>query len=217
MKDAKMEELLCRFMDGETSVEDEATLANYFRNATDEDKPAGMPEEDWKAYREMFRQFDEGFDCGLNTTVPPGRRRRLWFYLSGAAAAAVIAMAIIIGAGEEETVPMVAEAPTADTIKDTAAPIDTVVKEDTSKPDTPQKAAPKKTAPKKQRRLPYTPAVPRNLLAQAAEANGVSEDSMAVALEETEHLIKAVTVYQEISINEICNVEFEEEEEEYYY
>ena len=37
------------------------------------------------------------------------------------------------------------------------------------------------------------------------------EDSMAVALEEAERLINAMTVYQEILINEICNVEFEEE------
>ena len=33
MKQAKMEELLVRFMDGETSVEEETALAGYFRNA----------------------------------------------------------------------------------------------------------------------------------------------------------------------------------------
>ena len=81
--------------------------------------------------------------------------------------------------------------------------------------DSAQKDIVPKPAPKKQRRLPYTPPIPRNMLAQAAEANGISEDSMAVALEETEHLIKAMTVYQEIRVEEICNVEFEEEE--YYY
>ena len=43
MKQAKMEELLVRFMDGETSVEEETALAGYFRNATDDDKPADMP------------------------------------------------------------------------------------------------------------------------------------------------------------------------------
>ena len=34
---------------------------------------------------------------------------------------------------------------------------------------------------------------------------------MAVALEEAERLINAMTVYQEIRVNEICNVDFEEE------
>ena len=37
MKQAKMEELLVRFMDGETSVEEETALAGYFCNATDDE------------------------------------------------------------------------------------------------------------------------------------------------------------------------------------
>ena len=209
MKQAKMEELLVRFMDGETSVEEETALAGYFRNATDDDKPADMPDEDWKAYREMFRVLDEDLDRRPNATVPPGRHSRRWFYLSGAACAAAVCAAIMLG-GEKEAVPIVAEALPADTATAITAPIDTVTSADSVQKD----IAPK-PAPKKQRRLPYTPPIPRNMLAQAAEANGISEDSMAVALEETEHLIKAMTVYQEIRVEEICNVEFEEEE--YYY
>ena len=204
-----MEELLVRFMDGETSVEEETALAGYFRNATDDDKPADMPDEDWKAYREMFRVLDEDLDRRPNATVPPGRHSRRWFYLSGAACAAAVCAAIMLGGGEE-AVPIVAEALPADTATAITAPIDTVTSADSAQKD----IAPK-LAPKKQRRLPYTPPIPRNMLAQAAEANGISEDSMAVALEETEHLIKAMTVYQEIRVEEICNVEFEEEE--YYY
>ena len=210
MKQAKMEELLVRFMDGETSVEEETALAGYFRNATDDDKPADMPDEDWKAYREMFRVLDEDLDRRPNATVPPGRHSRRWFYLSGAACAAAVCAAIMLGGDEKEAVPIVAEALPADTATAITAPIDTVTSADSAQKD----IAPK-LAPKKQRRLPYTPPIPRNMLAQAAEANGISEDSMAVALEETEHLIKAMTVYQEIRVEEICNVEFEEEE--YYY
>ena len=210
MKQAKMEELLVRFMDGETSVEEETALAGYFRNATDDDKPADMPDEDWKAYREMFRVLDEDLDRRPNATVPPGRHSRRWFYLSGAACPAAISTAIKLDDGEKEAVPIVAEALPADTATAITAPIDTVTSADSA-----QKDIVPKPAPKKQRRLPYTPPIPRNMLAQAAEANGISEDSMAVALEETEHLIKAMTVYQEIRVEEICNVEFEEEE--YYY
>ena len=206
MKQAKMEELLVRFMDGETSVEEETALAGYFRNATDDDKPADMPDEDWKAYREMFRVLDEDLDRRSNAAVPPGRHSRRRFYLSGAACAAAVCAAIMHGGGEKEAVPIVAEALPADTATAITAPIDTVTSADSAQKD----IAPK-LAPKKQRRLPYTPPIPRNMLAQAAEANGISEDSMAVALEEAERLINAMTVYQEILINEICNVEFEEE------
>ena len=210
MKQAKMEELLVRFMDGETSVEEETALAGYFRNATDDDKPADMPDEDWKAYRAMFRVLDEDLDRRPNATMPPGRHSRRSFYLSCAACAAAVCAAIMLGGGEKEAGPIVAEALADDTATAIAAPIDTVTSADSVQKD----IAPK-PAPKKQRRLPYTPPIPRNMLAQAAEANGISEDSMAVALEETEHLIKAMTVYQEIRVEEICNVEFEEEE--YYY
>ena len=63
--------------------------------------------------------------------------------------------------------------------------------------------------------MPYTLTVPRPLLAEAdslpSAVEAFGEDSMAVALEEAERLINAMTVYQEILINEICNVEFEEE------
>ena len=101
MKQAKMEELLVRFMDGETSVEEETALAGYFRNATDDDKPADMPDEDWKAYREMFRVLDEDLDRRPNAAVTPGRHSRRWFYLSGAACAAAVCAAIMLGGGEK--------------------------------------------------------------------------------------------------------------------
>ena len=48
MKEVRIEELLSRFIDGETSVEEETVLADFFRKATDGDKPADMPEEDWE-------------------------------------------------------------------------------------------------------------------------------------------------------------------------
>ena len=60
MKEIEVEELLKRFMTGETSVEEETALAEYFREATDEDRPDSIPEEDWEAYREMFRMFEDG-------------------------------------------------------------------------------------------------------------------------------------------------------------
>ena len=69
MKDIEVEDLLKRFMDGETSVEEETALAEYFFGAGDEDRPNNIPKEDWEAYREMFRMFDDG-NIGVRVTHP---------------------------------------------------------------------------------------------------------------------------------------------------
>ena len=69
MKDIKVEELLKRFMDGETSVEEEMALTEYFRGATDDDRPDNISKEDWVSYREMFRMFDDE-DIGVRGTHP---------------------------------------------------------------------------------------------------------------------------------------------------
>ena len=44
MKDIEVEELLRRFMDGETSLEEETALAEYFRGAGGDDRPDSVPE-----------------------------------------------------------------------------------------------------------------------------------------------------------------------------
>ena len=273
MKEIEVEGLLARFMNGETSVEEETALADYFQHATDEDKPAGMPYVDWAAYREMFRQFDEGFEdveymarhvksrlsatCKRQGKAKIGRHGYLWLGMSAAAVAALVVMVLTLGRGSGKVAPTVAEAP--DSVSSITLPVDTVVErsDNADIPPTPSQ----KAKPKKQRRLPYTLPVPRPLLAEAVsseqradgseqravsselkaqgsrltaqgrdtctialsqvatpdarskalEAEAASEDSMAVALEEAERLINAMIVYQEIMINEICNVEFEEE------
>lgn len=213
MKEIKVEELLKRFMDGETSVEEEMALTEYFREATDEDRPDSIPEEDWEAYREMFRMFEDGeAGRGRDAHAPRGIR----IYMAAAAVAAFIVLVLILNVGGKQGKPMIAEVEAVDTIKAMNVPIDTL----RDKPsidklrDGNVEISPtptQKAKPKKQQKLPYTPPVPRHLIAQVAEANGISEDSMAVALEEAERLINAMTVYQEIRISEICNVEYEEE------
>ena len=69
MKDIEVEELLRRFMDGETSLEEETALAEYFRGAGGDDRPDSIPEEDWEAYREMFRMFEDGY-IGVRVSHP---------------------------------------------------------------------------------------------------------------------------------------------------
>ena len=213
MKDIKVEELLKRFMDGETSVEEEMALTEYFREATDEDRPDSIPEEDWEAYREMFRMFEDGeAGRGRDAHAPKGIR----IYMAAAAVAALFVFVFMLNVGGDQGEPLIAEVGAVDTIKAMSVPIDTLREEPSIdkmrdgnveiSPTPSQKAKPKNL-----QKLPYTPPVPRHLIAQAAKANEISEDSMAVALEEAERLINAMTVYQEIRISEICNVEYEEE------
>lgn len=212
MKDIKVEELLKRFMDGETSVEEEMALTEYFREATDEDRPDSIPEEDWEAYREMFRMFEDGeAGRGRDAHAPRGIR----IYMAAAAVAAFIVLVLILNVGGKQGKPMIAEVEAVDTIKAMTVPIDTLRDKpsiDKLRNDNVEVSPTPslKAKPKKQQKLPYTPPVPRHLIAQVAEANEVSEDSMAVALEEAERLINAMTVYQELRISEICNVEYEE-------
>ena len=88
----QIEALLDKFMDGQTTVEEEAQLADYFRSA---DVPA-----EWEDYRVMFDYFDSGMENGL---VPMERPRptltrlmgRRWW---GIAAAACITAAIVVTA-----------------------------------------------------------------------------------------------------------------------
>ena len=231
MKEIEVEDLLKRFMAGETSVEEETALAEYFSGATDDDRPDSISMEDWEAYREMFRIFDDG-DIGVRGTHPhitkqeSGLRigrgrdahapRGIRIYMAAAAVAAFIVLVFMLNIGGEQGKPMIAEVEAVDTIKAMNVPIDTLRDKpsiDKLRNDNVEVSPTptQKTKPKKQQKLPYTPPVPRHLIAQVAEANEVSEDSMAVALEEAERLINAMTVYQEIRISEICNVEYEEE------
>ena len=230
MKEIEVEELLKRFMDGETSVEEETALTEYFRGATDDDRPDNISKEDWEAYREMFRIFDDG-NIGVRGTHPhitkqeSGLRigrgrdahapRGIRIYMAAAAVAAFFVLVFMLNVGEEEGEPMIAEVGAVDTIKAMNVPIDTLRDKpsiDKLRNDNVEVSPTPslKTKPKKQQKLPYSPPVPRHLIAQAANANEVSEDSMAVALEEAERLINAMTVYQELRISEICNVEYEE-------
>ena len=230
MKEIEVEDLLKRFMAGETSVEEETALAEYFFGAGDEDRPNNIPKEDWEAYREMFRMFDDE-DIGVRGTHPhitkqeSGLRigrgrdahapRGIRIYMAAAAVAALFVFVFMLNVGGDQGEPLIAEVGAVDTIKAMSVPIDTLREEPSIdkmrdgnveiSPTPSQKAKPKNL-----QKLPYTPPVPRHLIAQAAKANEISEDSMAVALEEAERLINAMTVYQELRISEICNVEYEE-------
>ena len=85
----QIEALLDKFMDGQTTVEEEAQLADYFRT---HDVPA-----EWEDYRDMFGYFDRGMEGDLVPAEEPRKPltdlmgRRWW----GIAAAAVITAAVV--------------------------------------------------------------------------------------------------------------------------
>ena len=85
----QIEALLDKFMDGQTTVEEEAQLADYFRSA---DVPA-----EWEDYRVMFDYFDSGMEGDLapveqlRPTLTRLMGQRWW----GLAAAACLTAAIV--------------------------------------------------------------------------------------------------------------------------
>ena len=201
MKEKILTQTLERFMDGETTLDEEAFLADFFRNATDNDKPADIAAEDWQAYREMFRQFEEGFE---SPAPQKAKHKSLWTALSAAAAVILLVVCLAtlsLNKGNNEmplTAEMqeIADTTTADTIR--VLNVESI----------PQK----QEKPHRQRRLPYSPPVPRNLIAANAQQTMTREDSLNEAMREVEAVVAAMTVYQELKISEICNVEYQEEE-----
>lgn len=91
--------LLQRFMDGTTTVDEEAALAKFFSRATDADRPDGMSADDWTVYRQMFKMFDDGAGCGADAGMqkPAKRRPRLWLWAGRIAAAASVALLVAGG------------------------------------------------------------------------------------------------------------------------
>ena len=226
MKEDDIIRLLTRFMDGETTVSEETQLARYFRDHPNAPKPKGMAQEDWDAYREMFRQFDQGFTYEPHSAStearPKVRSHTPWHYLTtAAAAAAAIYFAYIAYTDRSSTMPgiqtCVTQIPTTqsqDTIIEAATTIKTLPVEaipvDTTTKTNKAKTTPPDAKPSPRSRPLYTQPIPRHLLASTTTTREpMSEDSIAAILDEVERLVSAMTVYQEIRINELCNTESE--------
>lgn len=133
--DKNIEQLIKRFMDGQTTVEEESRIAEYFRTHDVEDE--------WKAYKDMFAWFDDGMPIQQETEKHKTRnsKKAKIIAFAMAAAAAIAALIIIATPGNNGIMPVqktanVIKPSTADAIetaiKDTLA-IDSVSKE-TSRP-----------------------------------------------------------------------------------
>ena len=112
----QISDLLDKFMDGLTTPQEEALLADYFR--TEE-----VPQE-WEDYRLMFDYFDRGMEGELITPQEPSQSlthlmgRRWWGIAAAATIAAVIVALVVKQQPESSTVtqpPVIVKAQPIDT------------------------------------------------------------------------------------------------------
>ena len=179
MKD--IEKLLKRFMDGETSVEEETALTDFFRSATDEDRPANISGEDWETYRTMFRQFEE-WETGeqesqmhiaetVNGQVAHAHGNKVAWLSAAAAVAAIFVLAFLLNVGRNNR-QVVAEATPSDTAKAIILPVDTF--REGSGNNVPSSHSTQKAKPQKQRKLPYALPFQGDLLHRLHKPTGLA-------------------------------------------
>ena len=154
--------LLDKFMDGQTTVEEEALLADYFRSS---DVPA-----EWEDYRLMFSYFDHDMEGDLVPVEQPRPTltrlmgRRWWGIAAAACITAAIVATAVLHQPESTTVPETPpvasnETPTIEETQDFASLHETGTSPETSitRPVETQnlasRAAKRKSAHKDQRRL----------------------------------------------------------------
>lgn len=221
--DKNIEQLIKRFMDGQTTVEEESRIAEYFRTHDVEDE--------WKAYKDMFAWFDDGMPIQQETEKHKTRnsKKAKIIAFAMAAAAAIAALIIIATPGNNGIMPVqrtanVIKPSTADAIetaiKDTLA-IDSVSKE-TSRP------AHKKA---RIRRRVYNVMPPKTYLADAKRdsideiANQMAEEKLQQIYNEQNSKLQEIYEQcnkQDLNIDLIMatleeGIDYEIEEENEYY
>ena len=204
MSDKQVRQMLQKYMDGLTSVDEERRLAEYFQKAADKVAPEGISAADWQAYKEMFAMF-----------APKSHKAGGAWRWRGAAAAVVLLAAT--GGWlwfDRPAPPLVAEADRPVTVvkADTAATeaiSDTTAIEAVPQPKTPDT--------KKPVRRRYEPPVPRHYLAQAEPPSEAPEEvDMEEAMRQADLLMQAVYLQQQTDLNSAmmqCTLVIEEEEE----
>ena len=149
----QIRQLLTRFMEGQTTVEEEQEIARWF-DARREVAP------DLEDYRQMFAYFDAGMpeeDVAV-TPVAAGRSPSVAMI-----AAACVAVAVVM------TLALSPSSPSADSVQIAAVPVDTVSGAAVPAPSVPKADSVKSEKPKARRyhKYMYTPAPPHPLYAEA--------------------------------------------------
>ena len=183
----EIKQLIDRYMNGQTTVDEEQLIARYFRSATD------LPD-DLQPYRDMFAYFDEGMpvgevpefdgsvervDTGVdsdNRVVAPRRRRfRIAAIWSGAVAvAAAVALLLIMHRPSAPVQPIASAVVVSDTCStSTGVEAEQNVVTDSVK----LKPQPQRHRPSVRRR--YYIAPPKTYLAHAAATDSITHEANA--------------------------------------
>lgn len=184
----EIKQLIDRYMNGQTTVDEEQLLARYFRNATD------VPDS-LKPYRDMFAYFDEGMPLGAlpefdgsagqaETRVAPDSSKvvaprrhslRMAAWWSGAVAvAAAVALLLIMHRPSVPVQPIASAVVVSDTCStSTGVEAEQNVVTDSVK----LKPQPQRRRPSVRRR--YYIAPPKTYLAHAAAADSITHEANA--------------------------------------
>lgn len=188
MKAMQIQQLIDKYMNGQTTVDEEQLIARYFRNATD------VPDS-LKPYRDMFAYFDDGMPLGAlpefdgsaeqaETCVAPDsskivapRRRslRIAAWWNGAVAvAAAVALLLIMHRPSAPVQPIASAAVVSDTCStSTGVEAEQNVVTDSVK----LKPQPQRRRPSVRRR--YYIAPPKTYLAHAAATDSITHQADA--------------------------------------
>ena len=205
--DIEIKELLDRFMEGKTSVEEEIELERCVRETGDEDIPEGITPEDWQTYKAMFSYFDEDAESGKKEpTIHPHASRKKLFVWSALSIAASVCLFLLIGIRKNPPSPQ--EFPVAQ-----AQPA-TITKEVPNKP-APSLRGKRAPVPNTGRvkKVYFEPSAPRNYMAEETPERTDSE--LEQAREQADMLLRAIYIQQELdlqAINEMTNEQNESNE-----
>ena len=209
--DIEIKELLDRFMEGKTSVEEEIELERCVRETGDEDIPEGITPEDWQTYKAMFTYFDEDEESGeKEPAIRPHASRKKLFVWSALSIAASVCLFLLIGVRENPPSPQelpVAQAQPADIAKDSTRQADTVITRKKSTHPHPVSNT------GKVKKVYFEPSAPRNYMAEETPERTDSE--LDQAKEQADMLLRAIYIQQELdlqAINEMTNGQNESNE-----
>ena len=186
----QIQQLIDKYMNGQTTVDEEQLIARYFRTATD------VPDS-LKPYRDMFAYFDEGMPLGTlpefdgssgqadtrvapdsnNVAAPRRRSLRIAAWWSGAVAvAAAVALLLIMHRPSAPVQPIVSAVVVSDTCStSTGVEAEQNVVTDSVK----LKPQPQRRRPSVRRR--YYLAPPKTYLAHAAAIDSITHQANANA------------------------------------
>ena len=198
-------------MDGQTTIEEEARLASYYRTHD-------VPRE-WSVDTEMVAYFDAGMPLGQDKVAacPSRRARRVWLAVAAAAAVALL-MVMVLPRGEAPEAPV--RQPVAMST-DVAPPDSTASAEADTLNMTPARPV-RKPVRRRVDRYRYKPAPPKVYLAEnvvpetrvPADSIAAAERLLAEKLRDieavSEALLRNIETFNEVKALEMAEVNYDD-------